>query len=335
MTTIATASATIQPPEPDYLVDDAQLTAAAFLARYRGRTLDAYRDDLRSFFQWAADNALPVLEATRPHIELYRSWMDERGLAASTIDRRLSTVCGIYRFAHIDGRIGSNPAQYVRRPRVHPTDARGLDRSELGVFLFTADQYDRDHAALAVLLGLNGLRVSEACASNVEDLGLEPVTARCASSARATSRPRSRSFPARRAPSTWLSANAARNRSCAGNTASASTGAPPTGGSVPSPSGPDSEQCTRTCSGRRSSWRRSMPGCRFATFRSPPGTPTHGRPPSTTGDDRTSTATPPTSSSPSSPAADSGRATSSGTSGILRLAAAAMSSGGADGLSGG
>jgi hypothetical protein len=23
-----------------------------------------------------------------------------------------------------------------------------------------------------------------------------------------------------------------------------------------------------------------MPGCRFATFRSPPGTPTHGRPPS-------------------------------------------------------
>jgi integrase len=48
-----------------------------------------------------------------------------------------------------------------------------LDRSELGVFLFTAERYDRDHAALAVLLGLNGLRVSEACATNVEDLGFE------------------------------------------------------------------------------------------------------------------------------------------------------------------
>ena len=46
--------------------------------------------------------------------------MEERGLAASTIDRRLSTACGIYRFAHIDGRIASNPAQYVRRPTVHP-----------------------------------------------------------------------------------------------------------------------------------------------------------------------------------------------------------------------
>jgi hypothetical protein len=46
MTTIATARPTI-PPAPKYLVDDAQLAAAAFLARYSGRTLDAYRLDLR------------------------------------------------------------------------------------------------------------------------------------------------------------------------------------------------------------------------------------------------------------------------------------------------
>ena len=173
MTTIETGTTDVQLPDDDFLVDDAQLAAVAFLARYSGRTLDAYRHDLRGFFQWAADNTLSVLDATRPHVELYRSWMEDRGLAASTIDRRLSTVCGFYRFAHIDGRITSNPAQYVRRPQVHPSNARGLDRSELGVFLFTAEQYDRAHAALAVLLGLNGLRVSEACATNIEDLGIE------------------------------------------------------------------------------------------------------------------------------------------------------------------
>jgi len=60
--------------------------------------------------------------------------MEGRGLAASTIDRRLSTICGFYRFAHIDGRIASNPAQYVHRPKVHPNDARGLDRAELRSF---------------------------------------------------------------------------------------------------------------------------------------------------------------------------------------------------------
>ncbi len=108
------------------------------------------------------------LTATRTHIELYRAWMEERGLAASTVDRRLSTVCGYYRFAHIDGRIASNSAQYVRRPRVHPSAQRGMDRGELAAFLYAAERISPMHAALAVLLGLNGLRVSEACDANIE-----------------------------------------------------------------------------------------------------------------------------------------------------------------------
>lgn len=172
MTTIHPSASMLERFDPD-LVDEAEIAAASFLARYNGRTLEAYCYDLRCFFQWAADAGLVVLDATRSHIEVYRCWLEERGLAASTIDRRLTTVCGFYRFAHIDGRIASNPAQYVRRPQVHPSTARGLDRSELGVFLFTAERYDHPHAALAVLLGLNGLRVSEACGTNIEDLGFE------------------------------------------------------------------------------------------------------------------------------------------------------------------
>ena len=57
--------------EGDDSVDGAELAAAAFLARYQGRTLDAYRYDLRAFFQWAADERLDILKATRPQIELY------------------------------------------------------------------------------------------------------------------------------------------------------------------------------------------------------------------------------------------------------------------------
>src|SRR5256714_946862 len=172
MTLQATETA-IGLPSPDVPVDEAQLAIVAFLARYSGRTLEAYRHDLRMYFQWALDNDLAVLAATRAHVELYRCSMEERALAASTIDRRLSTVCGFYRFAHIDGRIASNPAQYVRRPRVQPNEGHGMDRGELGTFLFTAERFDRGHAALAVLLGLNGLRVSEACATNIEDLAVQ------------------------------------------------------------------------------------------------------------------------------------------------------------------
>jgi site-specific recombinase XerD len=173
MTTIESSSHVILRREAPFTLGEEQLAAVAFLVRYSGRTLEAYRHDLRALFQWAADHDLAVLEATRTHLELYRSSMEERGLAASTIDRRLSTACGFYRFAHIDGRISSNPAQYVRRPTVPPSEGRGLDRGELARLLFTAERFDHAHAALAVLLGLNGLRVSEACGANIEDMGME------------------------------------------------------------------------------------------------------------------------------------------------------------------
>ena len=41
MTTIERTSTAIEPYEPEVLADEAQLVAAAFLARYSCRTLDA------------------------------------------------------------------------------------------------------------------------------------------------------------------------------------------------------------------------------------------------------------------------------------------------------
>ena len=39
-------------PYSELEIDEAQLAAVGFLARYGGRTLDAYRHDLRAFFHW-------------------------------------------------------------------------------------------------------------------------------------------------------------------------------------------------------------------------------------------------------------------------------------------
>jgi site-specific recombinase XerD len=179
-TTLRTLPTAVLAREGPWTLDEAQLAAAAFLARYSGRTLEGYRFDLRCFFQWVDELGFDVLALTRVHIELYRSHMEQRGLAPSTIDRRLSTVCGYFEFAHSDGRVPANPAQYVRRPKVQPSEHHGMDRGELGRFLFTAEQCARSHAALAVLLGLNGLRVTEACETNIEDLGFERGTSNAA-----------------------------------------------------------------------------------------------------------------------------------------------------------
>jgi len=284
----------------DSCFDEAELAAAAFLARYSGRTLDAYRYDLRVFFEWAGSAGLAILAATRAHIELYRATLEERGLAASTIDRRLSTVCGYYRFAHIDGRVTSNPAQYVRRPKVYPSEGRGMDRGELGTLLFTAERVDRDHAALAVLLGLNGLRVSEACATNVEDLGFDRGhrTLRILGKG---NKPALVPLVPRTARTVDLAVgDRSEARSSADATASGSTAGPHTAGCARSAGEQVSEPSTRICSASRSSWLPSMPVFRCVTSRSPPATPIHERPPSTTAVERTSTGTPPTWSSRSS-----------------------------------
>jgi integrase len=187
----------------DPLFDEAEVAAAAFLARYSGRTLDAYRYDLRTFFQWAADAQLAVLEAQRPHIELYRTSMEERQLAPSTIDRRLSTVCGFYRFAHIDGRVPANPAQYVRRPKVHPSEGRGLDRREFGTFLMTAERCDKDQPPWLSCSGSTASGSARRAAPMFRTSPLPMGTGPSGSSARATSPWSSRSCREPPAPSTY------------------------------------------------------------------------------------------------------------------------------------
>jgi integrase/recombinase XerD len=159
---------TVRAPGSVYEFDEAQLAAVSFLARYSGRTLEAYRHDLRGFFQWADGHGLAVMRASRAHIELFRAWME--GPRARGVDDRPSALDGLWLLS-----VRAHRRAHPREPRpVRPQtpgpriDARGLDRSEVGMFPFTADQYDRDHAALAVLLGSNGLRVSEACATNVQ-----------------------------------------------------------------------------------------------------------------------------------------------------------------------
>jgi site-specific recombinase XerD len=156
------------------LQDPALLAAAGFLAGYSGTTRAGYTIDLRTYWTWCEQNRLHVFEAKRAHIELYVRSLEDHGYARSTIGRRLSTVASFYRWCTDEELLGRNPAANVRRPKIsQDSTTLGLDRQELGQFLVEAGLTGgRDHA-LACLLGLNGLRVSEACNANIESLGFE------------------------------------------------------------------------------------------------------------------------------------------------------------------
>jgi len=89
--------------DAEFEVDEAQLAAVGFLARYRGRTLEAYRHDLRCFFQWTVEvgvvcwrrRARTSSSTGRPleigGLRLRRSTVACRRSVAS-IDSRMSTA---------------------------------------------------------------------------------------------------------------------------------------------------------------------------------------------------------------------------------------------------
>jgi site-specific recombinase XerD len=177
-TTFTSASPFAPPPAGELIAVDldprrqlAHRAIAGYLAGYSGATLDAYRLDLRQWATWLNGNGVDILSVQRAHIELYARWSEENGLARSTISRRLSTICGLYRYCSQEAVIDRDPAAYVRRPKIdYESHTLGLDRNELGAFLVQAGLCGgRDHA-LMCLLALNGLRISEALGADIENL---------------------------------------------------------------------------------------------------------------------------------------------------------------------
>jgi integrase/recombinase XerD len=153
---------------------DVQIAAGGFLAGYSGNTLLAYRQDLISFFDWCRRCGVGVFDVRRSHLELFARSLEISGYARATTARHLSTLSSFYRYCAEEEFVAVNPASNVRRPKLrHESTMQGLDRNELGAFLVQAGlSNDRDHA-LACLLALNGLRVSEALGCDIVDLGLE------------------------------------------------------------------------------------------------------------------------------------------------------------------
>jgi integrase/recombinase XerD len=106
-------------------------------------------------------------------VELYARDLEARGLGAATVALKLVVLTGFYRYCVEEQLLEHSPAVHVRRPKVSQESTRlGLDRSELGAFLVQAGLSGGNDHALACLLALNALRVSEAWGADLCDLAL-------------------------------------------------------------------------------------------------------------------------------------------------------------------
>jgi site-specific recombinase XerD len=156
---------------PNYL-DVTKLALAGFLARYREPTLTSYRVDLRCYLRWCTEVDVQPLRVTRAQLEMYLRHLEASEYAPATVSRRFCTVASFLRYAVIDGLIPTNPADAVTRPKV---EWQGQKRTvlhplEFAALLAAARAAGGCDHALVALLGMIGLRVSEACHADVDDI---------------------------------------------------------------------------------------------------------------------------------------------------------------------
>ena len=157
-----------------------ELLTAAWLASLRAaRTRRAYAGDIRGWLGWLTERGTDVLDAGRVHVDLWAAGQQDRGAESSPVRRRLSALSSFYRYCAAHDLVDRIPTAGVTRPVVDPdyTATIGLacDQARALVAAAYADrgpQALRTAAVIRLLLH-NPLRVDEACAADVADLGAD------------------------------------------------------------------------------------------------------------------------------------------------------------------
>jgi len=152
---------------------------ALLAARRSRRTVEAYRSDLADAAQVLGEQ---LQAASTEDLERYLAELRSRGLASTTVARRLAALRSFYRHLVLIGLRPDNPAAELRAPRrqrhlphpLSPVEVERLIEAANGV----APRDLRDRALVELLYGA-GLRVSEAVGLERPGIDLESRIVRC------------------------------------------------------------------------------------------------------------------------------------------------------------
>jgi integrase/recombinase XerD len=140
------------------------------------KTRRAYKADVREFIQFVTLRDRTSLRSiARAHVIAWRQDMEARGLAGSTIRRKLSSLSSLFDYLCERNAIAGNPVDGVKRPMANgnegSTPALGDEQARR---LLEAPPPDtlkgvRDRAILAALL-YHGIRREELCKLRLSDM---------------------------------------------------------------------------------------------------------------------------------------------------------------------
>jgi integrase/recombinase XerC len=147
-----------------------------------GHTVRSYRADLADCTAFLTAGRLgTVLDADVRVLRAYLAALHDRGLARSSVARRLATLRSFYRYLMRRGRARANPARDLATPRLPKRLPTYLPIDESTALLqapFPATPTGaRDRAALELFYA-SGIRVAELAGLDVQDVDLREGSAR-------------------------------------------------------------------------------------------------------------------------------------------------------------
>lgn len=144
-----------------------------FLTHYKPSTRALYASDMSIYFDWCIERGMDPLAAKRRDLEAFiKHMIEDRKNSARSAVRRFTTVRGFYKIAMADDVIDKDPLHMVRLPRwqADVVEAPWLNREQVAALLKVAEARTPAHFVLVSLLATLGLRVSEACGIQIEDI---------------------------------------------------------------------------------------------------------------------------------------------------------------------
>jgi integrase/recombinase XerD len=151
----------------------------SYLAVERGaspHTIGAYGGDLRAYGEHLSARDTDPERATREDITSFIEVLQKKGLAPSTVERKVAAVKSFHAFLVRDGRTTAHPTVDLALPKVpeRMPDVISIDEAEklLSQPFPEGPRGHRDRAVLEVLYGC-GLRVSELTSLDMLDMDLD------------------------------------------------------------------------------------------------------------------------------------------------------------------
>jgi tyrosine recombinase XerC len=155
-------------------VDD-YLHVLASERRKSRATLRAYGSDLRAFTGWLAAQRAALATITRSHLRRYLVELEQQGLAATSVQRKLASLRGFFRWLQQEAVLAKDPAKLLKGPKTQRRVPRFLTAPEVDALLGQpfdeTPQGARDRAILEVLYS-TGCRVSECATMSLRHLDL-------------------------------------------------------------------------------------------------------------------------------------------------------------------